>query len=314
METYTKTLSSIHFLNDRNIAQELSGGIEFNPIPSLSLLNKVNIDLKNEIKESINSLDVEDSIDGVHKVITKLEEVDGKIKYTTANIISSDVGGLAENYVNKKDFTTTEITNDKGFTVPTDLSVYKKTDSDDYNIYIKLGDNIQHIDCKEFVKDGFLESVDVKGPDGGRYLEFIWNVDGGKQHTQIYVSELAHLYKSGEGIKIIDDSEIEIDDSVVITYDVLNPISSDVDRALKFDGTIEHYESDKDLVTLFRMNEGESHQDFIRNNSIYRVNIIEEGKYNLSSTFITTDGLEFTNTDYLIVRHSDPLKSKIPLS
>lgn len=53
MYTTNDELSTIHFLNDQNIVQELSVAEEgkLNPIPSLSLLNKVNDDLGKRIDE-----------------------------------------------------------------------------------------------------------------------------------------------------------------------------------------------------------------------------------------------------------------------
>lgn len=52
MTTYTKNELSIHFLNDRNIAQTLNDEIKFNPVPSLSLLNTINSDIRETISLS----------------------------------------------------------------------------------------------------------------------------------------------------------------------------------------------------------------------------------------------------------------------
>lgn len=137
MEKYTNTISSIHFLNDRNISQNLSGdGIEFNPIPSLSLLNKVNIDLKNNIDEKINELDVNDSIGGKHVIITNLSQQNGKINYLTSFILSSDIIGLSENFINTDKFKTSEIINDRHFTTPSELTVYRGTSDHNHILYI----------------------------------------------------------------------------------------------------------------------------------------------------------------------------------
>lgn len=54
---YTTNISNeIYFLNDGNIAHELSSEISLNPIPSLSLLNRVNDDLTSKIESDISNL------------------------------------------------------------------------------------------------------------------------------------------------------------------------------------------------------------------------------------------------------------------
>ena len=81
-----------------------------------------------------------------------------------------------------------------------------------------------------------LKSVTLKTNPSSleKYLEFTWNIDSDKLNTenpiQIPVKDLAHLYNSGKGIKIIDDLIIEIDDDLVITHNDFDKLSTDVDK------------------------------------------------------------------------------------
>lgn len=79
MYTTNDELSTIHFLNDQNIVQELSVAEEgkLNPIPSLSLLNKVNTDLGKRIDDGNDTVE---SISGT--IALSVESLSGLLNKT----------------------------------------------------------------------------------------------------------------------------------------------------------------------------------------------------------------------------------------
>lgn len=79
MYTTNDELSTIHFLNDQNIVQELSVAEEgkLNPIPSLSLLNKVNTDLGRRIDDGNDTVE---SISGT--IALSVENLSGLLNKT----------------------------------------------------------------------------------------------------------------------------------------------------------------------------------------------------------------------------------------
>lgn len=93
---------------------------------------------------------------------------------------------------------------------------------------------------------------------------------------------------------------------------MISQLSGDVQEAflqnvrnVKLDGCIKHF---KDSYTIGQLLEKESEigtEYCIRNNSLYRVCVEDEGMSSVSATFRTTDGAEFSNTDYIIVHKSD---------
>ena len=87
MYTTNDELSTIHFLNDQNIVQELSVAEEgkLNPIPSLSLLNKVNDDLEKRI---------DDGNETAETIALSVENLSGFVK-TTIDEHSLSIGNLS---------------------------------------------------------------------------------------------------------------------------------------------------------------------------------------------------------------------------
>lgn len=93
---------------------------------------------------------------------------------------------------------------------------------------------------------------------------------------------------------------------------MISQLSGDVQEAflqnvrnIKLDGCIKHF---KNSYTIGQLLEKESEigtEYCIRNNSLYRVCVEDEGMASVSATFRTTDGAEFSNTDYIIVHKSD---------
>jgi hypothetical protein len=87
MYTTNDELSTIHFLNDQNIVQVLSVAEEgkLNPIPSLSLLNKVNTDLGKRI---------DDGNETAGTIALSVENLSGLLK-TTTDEHSLSIGNLS---------------------------------------------------------------------------------------------------------------------------------------------------------------------------------------------------------------------------
>jgi hypothetical protein len=87
MYTTNDELSTIHFLNDQNIVQELSVAEEgkLNPIPSLSLLNKVNDDLEKRIDDGSKTAST---------ISLSVENLSGFVK-TTIDEHSLSIGNLS---------------------------------------------------------------------------------------------------------------------------------------------------------------------------------------------------------------------------
>jgi hypothetical protein len=89
MSTYTSNITNeIYFLNDGNIAQTLSDNIEYNPIPSLSLLNTINDVLTQKINNDISVINSELSTDNTF--ITGIKQVSGKITQLKSSKIKDD--------------------------------------------------------------------------------------------------------------------------------------------------------------------------------------------------------------------------------
>jgi hypothetical protein len=158
-------------------------------------------------------------------------------------------------------------------------------------------------------------------------LIITWNTDkdgsGSNDVTEIPLKDLASIYKNGNGIKILDDLTIEIDDNIVVshnefddtkkyvdelnsniipklTYDVKDSLAR-LKHTVKFDGIIEHYEGVTTIKELFDSNAVYNGlKGSVRNNSLYKVAISEDNKYNISSIF-EVEGLTFTNSDYLFI-------------
>lgn len=91
----SNAISTIHFLNDQNIVQDLSATelSIINPIPSLDLLDKVNKDLGeriNDEKKTI-SLSVENLSGVVSNTNLSVENLSGLLKGTIASITNLDL-------------------------------------------------------------------------------------------------------------------------------------------------------------------------------------------------------------------------------
>jgi hypothetical protein len=169
--------------------------------------------------------------------------------------------------------------------------------------------------------------TEVKVDADKKTLIITWNTDkdgsGSNDVTEIPLKDLASIYKNGNGIKILDNLTIEIDDKIVVSHNkfddtkkyvdelkttIINNLTNDIKDSLarlkhtvKFDGIIEHYEGVTTIKELFDSNtDYNGLKGSVRNNSLYKVNISENNKYNISSVF-NVEGLSFTNSDYLFI-------------
>lgn len=338
-EYTTNKIDEIYFLNDKNIAQSLSDDISFNPIPSLSLLNTVNDNLIKKIDNDIQDInsnltaDNGEFITGIKQESGKLISIttskltddfidNGKISISKISGLTNSLDDLSSNYVKKTNFKTSTIDNDKGFVTGDQLTAkYWKNEEGKPFITIQLDSNIINIACDEFIKDGMINEVKVDVDN--KNLIITWNTDSKKEDTKIPLSWLANIYNQGYGIDIDSNFNIKIDDSIVVTHNdfkdtetyvnqlksgIINELSNDVKDSLarlkhtvKFDGIIEHYEGVTTIKELFDSNtDYNGLKGSVRNNSLYKVNISENNKYNISSVF-DVEGLSFTNSDYLFI-------------
>ena len=338
-EYTTNKIDEIYFLIDKNIAQSLSDDISFNPIPSLSLLNTVNDNLIKKIDNDIQDInsnltaDNGEFITGIKQESGKLISIttskltddfidNGKISISKISGLTNSLDDLSSNYVKKTNFKTSTIDNDKGFVTGDQLTAkYWKNEEGKPFITIQLDSNIINIACDEFIKDGMINEVKVDVDN--KNLIITWNTDSKKEDTKIPLSWLANIYNQGYGIDIDSNFNIKIDDSIVVTHNdfkdtetyvnqlksgIINELSNDVKDSLarlkhtvKFDGIIEHYEGVTTIKELFDSNtDYNGLKGSVRNNSLYKVNISENNKYNISSVF-DVEGLSFTNSDYLFI-------------
>lgn len=64
---------------------------------------------------------------------------------------------------------------------------------------------IDRIDASDFVKDGFLESVQVVTRNTGTFLVFTWNTASGGRVTEINVEDLFVPYTGSHGVRLVDN-------------------------------------------------------------------------------------------------------------
>ena len=236
-----------------------------------------------------------------------------------------DLKNISSEYLLTSNFKTSTIDNDKGFVTGEQLSAIYHTVDGKSIIEISLNGYKQEINCADFIKDGMITEVKVDPKE--KTLIITWNTDkdesGSNDITVIPLRDLANIYKNGRGIEKLDDLTIQIDDSIVVTHDefddtnkyvselnsnIIPKLTYDVKDSLarlkhtvKFDGIIEHYEGVTTIKELFDSNtDYNGLKGSVRNNSLYKVNISENNKYNISSVF-DVEGLSFTNSDYLFI-------------
>lgn len=199
-------------------------------------------------------------------------------------------------------------------------------------------DNMLSIDCTDFLRDGFLDTIRTGVNDGdplGQYIELVWNTDAGKESTKIYVRNILSGIYTGVGgiIKVNDYLQISADISALREqigynelynyYEYLAGLSSPADigeigrindrisdlyqietKNLKFIG---HIISPAALSSTTFKNYLENQalcKDFVYNGSFLPVKFLDN-----TLSVSTTDGLTVGNGDIVIIHdHSDKLK------
>jgi hypothetical protein len=243
--TYTadRTLKSIHFLNDRNIAQELSGDSvpKFNAIPSITLLEKETGKLRDELKTTVEALSVDDTAEET-KFITKVSQESGKISVDRKQPEISDVSGLdteltgiKDGYLKKEDFGTTLTANSKEFLSDGQIG-FEHLDLEGGKHVLRLKNKKTEvtldIDCSLFVKDGMVKEVKVNYEGDAEhtrapYLVITWNDDAGGSVTWLSVQDILHdIYKvkdEDDGIQI-KNYEVSLNYDRVTDRAVFDPV------------------------------------------------------------------------------------------
>ena len=306
--------------------------IKINDIPLIKTLQELS-------STTINSLNYKSNYSN-KQFIFKVSQTNGTISSEARVLVEDDIPGLhqekiinliddlkniSSEYLLSSNFKTSTIDNDKGFVTGEQLSAIYHTVDGKSIIEISLNGYKQEINCADFIKDGMI--TEVKVDPNEKTLIITWNTDkdesGSNDITVIPLRDLANIYKNGRGIEKLDDLTIQIDDSIVVTHDefddtnkyvselnsnIIPKLTYDVKDSLarlkhtvKFDGIIEHYEGVTTIKELFDSNtDYNGLKGSVRNNSLYKVNISENNKYNISSVF-DVEGLSFTNSDYLFI-------------
>lgn len=168
---------------------------------------------KNEIetiKDKITALE-----GNVVDIIGTLDDLTSIVSGNTASI-SANTQSITE--INQKlteDFLLKKIdSNDKVLNVAD--GILSSTISLEYNEgYIKLigKDNtvISSFDASEFVKDSFLENVEVTEEGGEKYIKFTWNtIDGNATTDSIKVTDFAKFYSAGTALELTTDDTFNV--------------------------------------------------------------------------------------------------------
>ena len=81
-------------------------------------------------------------------------------------------------------------------------------DSSAKKIILKDKDNnqIAELDATEFIKDGMVESVEIKN----NKLVITFNTDSGQEPIELPLDQFVNVYGTGKGIKITEDKKIEL--------------------------------------------------------------------------------------------------------
>lgn len=200
-------------------------------------------------------------------------------------------------------------------------------------------DNMLSIDCTDFLRDGFLDTIRTgvdAGDPLGQYIELIWNTDAlGKESTKIYVRNILSGIYTGVGgvIKVNDYLQISADISALREqigynelynyYEYLAGLSSPADigeigrindkisdlyrietKNLKYIG---HIISPTALSSTTFKNYLENQalcKDFVYNGSFLPVKFLDN-----TLSISTTDGLTVGNGDIVIIHdHAEKLK------
>ena len=261
------------------------------------------------------------------------------------------ISGLTSEYLKTKDFGDTLKANSDNFFKEENTKLSVSTVEGKKYIVLTNGSKDIAVNVDDLIITGIVESVTVKkegtdssghhwSEENGPYIVITQKDDKGNLKTQYTsIKDLIHVYESGEGI-MVDGLTIKIDDDVVTTHKQFDPVetyvgtlqddpsdpekkgiihrlSDDVQesfiqniRNIKFDGCIRHYTEKTRIGAILSCNSEVGSEYTIRNNSFYKVRV-EEPKSSLSTIFESSDGVRFTNSDYILVHKDDASVKRI---
>ena len=271
------------------------------------------------------------------------------IKSTDIPTLQQDqISGLTSEYLKTKDFGDTLKANSGNFFKEENTKLSVSTVEGKKYIVLTNGSKDIAVNVDDLIITGIVESVTVEKSGGEKYPEKYGpylaitqkKPDGTLSTSYTSIKDLIHVYESGEGI-IVDGLTIKIDDDVVTTHKQFDPVetyvgtlqddpsdpekkgiihrlSDDVQesfiqniRNIKFDGCIRHYTEKTRIGAILSCNSEVGSEYTIRNNSFYKVRV-EEPKSSLSTIFESSDGVRFTNSDYILVHRDDASVKRIP--
>ena len=118
-------------------------------------------------------------------------------------------------------------------------------DAADKKIYLYGKDKnkanaVSSIDCRDFIKDGMLNSAElVTNPAGqteGTYIKLTWNTDGGKDSVYINVTSLIDTYTAKpDGGLVLEGKAFSVDTKKIATVESVNGVT---DRVSTLEGKV----------------------------------------------------------------------------
>ena len=238
-------------------------------------------------------------------------------------------GKSLEDYI-VKDFRKHLIEADNSFDFLQDDNIEFKYSSDSNQLTIKntKTDKCLSVDCTDFIKDGFLQSVELNQDDPENpYLLFTWNTDSvvNNNPMKILVRQLMTIYKAGDGLDLNDKKEFSVNYEKVAKKDKLDKVENKVEslennfssisttvndlkekstKNLKFDAIIDHFDKNSSIKNVLQRALEIDDKGSVRNNSLFRVQINDEEPLSTEYTTNDTPPFTFTKTDFIIVHDS----------
>lgn len=321
---YTKTDKSIHLLNDRNIAQKLSGDDvpKFNAIPSLDLFSAEINGVKDEVSAKIGELSCDDEIEA-SKFVTSVKQADGKISVTREQPEISDVSGLNDRLTEiesgylKKD----RDENVKSLSVENGLAVGGSLNTTN----IKTGDELVKIEGSagadgkkhgtlEIDFEGGLESVKVNGTSLQKTLDdTISSLKSDEVRTA--TGEIISVVSQKDGVVVSGTRKLTHEDIPVLPQDKVENLSDDFLKRAEFKATLtensEEFLTD-DNIKFEELTRREDGKHVIRltntktgkNKDIDCSSFVKDGMVKTVKTNYVGDA-EHPNAPYLVITWND---------
>ena len=287
-------------------------------------------------------------IDSIKEVDGKISVTTRNLDATDIPTLPQEkIDGLTSEYLKTKDFGSTLNANSDNFFKDENTKLSVSTVEGKKYIVLTNGSKDIAVNVDDLIITGIVESVTVEKSGGEKYPEKDGpylaitqkKPDGTLSTSYTSIKDLIHVYESGEGI-IVNGLTIKIDDDVVTTHKQFDPVetyvgtlqddqsdpmkkgiihrlSDDVQesfiqnvRNIKFDGCIRHYTENTRIGAILSCNSEVGSEYTIRNNSFYKVRV-EEPESSLSTVFESSDGVRFTNSDYILVHRDDASVKRI---